>query len=546
MPDELAQAHAARLARLNGLTSIMAMVAEVRRDAIPDSQETVEVLLRLLARAEGCSPDVYCQRHSLYPYRRIVSALGEAQFLEAQRGSFIHPRYRSHDTMRFCAKCAAADLAQHGFSWYRRRHDIPGIDRCIVHGTALWEARYEQIDSRFPHEYLARKEAVEVDGGKVPGASALIRHYVEAFLALGSLGTPLAKSSVSVAIAQRSARLLGGASTTRLTRMALNKMVVAKVPANWLRRFANEDELATGLAAIQNRHDVANEYVAIAIASLYPSPADAIRDFRRTQVAPEFSAVGSKRGSTVRRLVRDPTWPAYSRNAAWLGYLASAVSSRNAEGVEWDVLPKLAGLDQSSAWRAMKTFCEGGGLRDACAMHSADLAEVERFLRVEARVFVRFIDKLQAMNAAEFSAALPRGAEDGQQRTMQSTELDRLLGREELWLNSTEAGLRLNPGAVNPKGKVRQALQNGRVIGVWDGAHTRYPAFQFLEGGGLHPRLDVLMSVLPCDKSGKVSRLATRWALTPNEGLAGSTPADVFAVNAEVAIHVARKSFGKR
>ena len=330
MPDELAQAHAARLARLNGLSSTMSMVAEVRRDAIPDSRETVEILLRLLARADGCSPDLYCQRHSLYPYRRIVSTLGEQQYLEAQRASFIHPRYRAHDTMRFCSKCATEDLAQHGFSWYRRRHDIPGIDRCIVHGTALWQANDEHVDSRFPHEYLARKEAVEVDGGKVPGTSGLVRHYAEAFLALGSLGAPLAKASVSVAIAQRSARLLGGASSTRLTRMALNKMVASKVPANWLRTFANEDELASGLAAIQNRHEVANEYVAIAIASLYPSSADAIRDFRRTHVSPEFSAVGNKRGSTVRRLVRDPAWPAYSRNAAGLGYLASAVSSRNA------------------------------------------------------------------------------------------------------------------------------------------------------------------------------------------------------------------------
>ena len=400
MPDEPAQAHAARMARLNECPSGSAMAEVIRRSANWPSQETAEILLRVLARASESSVDTYCQKHSMYPFRRIVTLSNEEKYFEAQRKNFLHPRYQAHEKPRICARCVSADISWRGFSWYRRRHDIPGIDCCIVHGCPLREVEGDNPYARLPHEVLANGESklVQTREQNFSNAPHFVRKYAQAFMALGNAGKPISKNSVAVVLAQRSAQVVGGASTHRMTRMVSRQTLDSKAPIDWLRRLADERELSSGMAAIQTKHEVGNEYVALAIAALFGSVDDAICEFQRTQTSPALLAFQDKRLRNMKRYIHDPAWLSYCRNASWLGDLVSESSSRGVEGVEWEVMSKLPELETSSAWRALETFCSGKSLRDACAMRIADVAVIEKFLRVEVREFCRFVRKLQTLS----------------------------------------------------------------------------------------------------------------------------------------------------
>lgn len=562
MPDEPAQAHAIRMARFNGFTSVGALAAVLSGPGEADSEMAYQRLLRLLAFASSQSVDDYCQQHSMYPCRHIVSNLSDQDFLKEQRENFLSTIDEVHERPRICALCTAADLAQHGFSWYRRRHAIPGIDCCVVHGSAL---RVVDAPNRYislPHESLAELSATAIHPGNQNFANApdFVKKYAEAYLTLANLRSPISKDSVAIVISHRTAQLMGGASSKRLTKMVLLQMVASKAPEVWLRGMSQGKDVGNGLAALQNNREVANEYLALAITGLFPSPESAIREFRRTQAAPEFSLLRGLQGAELRRLMRDPAWPVYWRNATWLGYHASAISSRTAEGIQWDVISKLPDLETSGTWRALKMFCDGSSIREACSLHSANTTEIERLVRPEMRIFCDFVEKLQSLTSHEETRAWRGGPEARRRRCPQprlSTssgrpdnqplegtveELGRALANKEIWLSSLQLGQLLFPEVGKPKKEVQRIRREGIVLGVFDGLHVLYPKFQIVEGGRLHPKIATLMKSLPLKRDASVATHVARWLFTRNPRLKSKTPAEMFVLDADRIIELAKSA----
>jgi hypothetical protein len=544
MPDEVAEGHAGRMARLNGLPSARALAGVVRRGTDLQEEEIAKTLLRLLAAADDSTADEYCQRHSLYPYRRMVTSMDQKGFLESQRKQFLRPHLLAHNKPRFCQVCASSDFAAHGFSWYRRRHDIPGIDYCVVHGGTLFEVDGEQPFSRLPHETLGSEASalVRAKHENISTAPVFIRNYARAYLALGNVGSRLDKDGVAMVLLQRSMKLMGGATTQKLSRIVTRQMTVCQAPAVWLQQFSFQQDLAAGLAALNNRRlEVANEHVALAIAALFKEPETAIRDFQRIQVSPEFAMIRGVHGRQLRRLIRDPSWPSYWRNASWLGYQVSAVSSRNAAGVEWDMIPKLADLEQAGTWRALKSFCDGSSLRQACSMHGTDTAEIERFLRTEARMFCALVEKLRELSRHDHSQdsdstrSFYRRVDSGELALPGARQLEGAteslafaLARADLWIDGTQAGQRLVPGTDKPKDEVRLARRQGRIVGLFDGVQFLYPTFQFTQSGEPLPGVVELMRLLPVKRDGSIAPHAARWLFTPNPALKMQSPSEAF------------------
>ena len=546
MPDEIAQGHAGRLARLNGLVSARAMAGAVRNFAdLRDEDTAHQILLKLLAYADDAAGDDYCRHHSIFPHRRIVSTLDPNEFLESQRKLFFRSQLLAHDKPRFCKPCALSDFGKHGFSWYRRRHDIPGIDSCVIHGGVLHQVEAEEPYLLLPHEVLARQSSSLVRDPKERASTApgFVRNYVRAYLSLGSAESPIEKDSVAMVLLQRSMKLMGGASTQKLSRTVLRQMTVCKAPEDWLQRFSSRQELASGLATInQTRGSPSNEHVALAVAAMFKDPEAAVREFQRVQISPEFSMMKDVYGRQLRKLIRDPSWPSYWRNAAWLGFQISAVQSRNAAGMEWEVIPKLGSLDRSSAWRTLKSFCGGSSLRDACSMHSTEPAEIERFLRGETQLFCALVEKLRELSQHDQSKTffplpgafrrVPVGAGDvlpgPGQFDGENEKLGAALEQQELWLDCRQAGVRLVPGCKRPIEVARVARCQGRILAVFDGMKFRYPVFQFSGDATLSPAIVELMRLMPVKRDGSIAPHVARWIFTPNRALSMRSPAEVF------------------
>ena len=522
------------------------MAGAVRSVAhLRDDEAAHQVLLKLLAHADGATSDDYCRQHSIYPHRRIVTTLDPSEFLESQRKLFFRTQLLAHDKPRFCKPCALSDFGKHGFSWYRRRHDIPGIDSCVNHGGILRQVEAEEPYLLLPHEVLAGQSSTLVRDPKesVSTAPGFVRNYVRAYLALGSAERPIDKDSVAMVFLQRSMKLMGGASTQKLSRTVLRQMTVCKAPEVWLQRFSSSQELASGLATINQTHGTpSNEHVALAVAAMFKDPEAAVREFQRVQISPEFSMMKDFYGRQLRRLIRDPSWPSYWRNAAWLGFQISAVPSRNASGVEWEVIPKLGSLDRSSAWRTLKSFCGGSSLRDACSMHSTEPEEIERFLRGETQLFCALVEKLRELSQHDQSKTffplpgafrrVPAGAGDvlpgAGQFDGDNERLGAALEQKELWLDCRQAGERLVPGCMRPIEEARIARGQGRILAIFDGMKFRYPAFQFCGNKSISPAVVELMRLMPVKGDGSVAPHVARWIFTPNHSLNMRSPAEVF------------------
>lgn len=535
MPDEPARAHLGRLIRLNSTSSSRFVAGLLTGAAEAPGNQNPDQLLHLMARSNGTSIDAYCRQHSMYPYRHAVTFLIERKYLEAQRRHVFNSLYQGHKSPRFCVQCAQEDLKGHGFSWFRRRHDIPGVDFCIVHGTALFEVDEQQGFLRLPHEAHALGQCTPLHppATEMSNTHVFIQNYVCSFLALGNHETPLDKSRVAIVMARRSATAMGGASSVGSAKKVMEYLVTKRAPPRWLRNFSQERDLSIGLEAIERKREVANEYVALAMAALFDSHQEAMSEFTDSPIAPEFQS-RIDRGLTIRRLVRDQAWPAYERNASCLHQLATGSAPMEVGDVVWTAIPELPGLDKSSIWRALKDFCGGSSVREACRLHDSDPKQLERILRNEAKVILAFVEKLQALSQPGRKRKRSSSVQQDERGRCaplddpSNAALQRFLANSDLWLASKEAGRRVCAEARDPKLAARQAREAEAVFAVWDGTHFLYPAFQFDQAGGTRPHLAKLVSALPRDHDGMVRAHAALWMFRIHPGLGNKTPADAF------------------
>lgn len=134
--DELALGLLGRITRLNGLPSI-AWATKSLKAGKPDGKNTP--LLWLIAEACGQDRSVFSAEHSMlsvmYPISRYTDRMRDA-------GSKHHNiRYRGMtlpiEQLRWCPECYRMDIEERGFSYWRRQHQISGVDWCVNHRLPL-------------------------------------------------------------------------------------------------------------------------------------------------------------------------------------------------------------------------------------------------------------------------------------------------------------------------------------------------------------------------------------------------------------------------
>lgn len=142
MPDEPIWGHFYRFARVNGFRSWqMLETAFPARKATGGGRHVrlrsaiVEYLaggpakrtLYEYFQAHSACPQMLTVGHWLFSWRYMLNrwAFHNADF------------FRAPLVVRSCSACAKADIADKGFTWFRRIHQIPGVDWCLQHSQPL-------------------------------------------------------------------------------------------------------------------------------------------------------------------------------------------------------------------------------------------------------------------------------------------------------------------------------------------------------------------------------------------------------------------------
>lgn len=136
LDDELAVSLLGRFARLNAIPSI-AWATQSIKAAFPDDGDSPA--LWLMARACGARIPDFTARHSmipvLYPVSRYAGSVREAN--HRRHLAIAYGFSASAAGRRWCPRCAQIDHGEHGFGYWRRRHQINGIDWCPTHHIPL-------------------------------------------------------------------------------------------------------------------------------------------------------------------------------------------------------------------------------------------------------------------------------------------------------------------------------------------------------------------------------------------------------------------------
>lgn len=164
LPDELVDGHEGRVAAFHaGLLPLSS-----RRDLIFQLAEAITPLSRglfrewYLAALSGMTPIDYVRRHTLVPGLRVTTQSNPPLLHGTRSASVPRPWLFTSGakSAHLCRECVQEDLSCRSYSWFRRIHNLPGIEMCFSHARPLDRVCVPDGWCRLPHAWLARGETV--------------------------------------------------------------------------------------------------------------------------------------------------------------------------------------------------------------------------------------------------------------------------------------------------------------------------------------------------------------------------------------------------
>ncbi|WP_374355339.1 TniQ family protein [Chitinimonas sp.] len=346
LPDELHLGFVGRVMRLNGFTD----TASFRKNLLRMLPGAREVSIETIATLAKMPLGRYAYHHSLMPFLHAIRLAHQAQYTHEDVTAWygnVARLGRLTDEVSLCPGCVAEDEDFWGFTYWRRSHQIPGIDICPKHGSALH--RMTRTGALHPPAQFLNK-AVAVDSAIVAQARSneIVRRYQEICLLFLERGSPLPVDQVRAHLINRS------------TELGLRACEVGKRPvlSDLIEEKAAGPRLWANFPGLEGRAK-----------GKFHHPVD-----------------GIMRGSHV----------AYPAQAYALGLACLFDSAEEALLAMSQPIPKVQGIERASLTglpseertpndhrliRATRAFLLGGSLLEVCEQYHVTLAALETMLR---------------------------------------------------------------------------------------------------------------------------------------------------------------------
>ena len=288
MPDEIAAGHMGRLRWLNEWRNGLTATQSLHRALVADEVEAKDPsAFYLLAAASNITPTDYARLHSMLPASRLAFTLGAGA---------AHGSIRATATARAlglalprglplaCIDCIREDLDHWGFSWYRRSHQLVGVDWCDKHGRELVRVHSRDPFWLTPHWHVQAGATSWVGAyvEQLPDASELVERYVAIASAALLLAAPLPSRLLNARLARRIEILelrLGESS-----RAGFSDWIAARAPSEWLSRHFPDIGSSRGREAAVDRllrhlaFAPEGQHYILAMAALYENADAALHD----------------------------------------------------------------------------------------------------------------------------------------------------------------------------------------------------------------------------------------------------------------------------
>lgn len=400
LPDELAHGYKGRLLRLNVLNNTDRLLKSLREHFHKAGSECKDFpLAPLLASSSNLGVAEFVRAHTLLPFQRAVTSIkpklahGDPADLVVIRNSAFR---LSKSGAFLCPECVAEDKQFWGFAYWRRIHQLPGIDWCPKHSCSLmWSPSENELEWQ-PNPKNAKGIDLPTDAGDHP----IIQRFTEIIFDMLDRECPLscfeASSKLSLRAQSMGIRIAKTGSSPNLSDLALQM-----APRAWLTRWFpgfNKKRQGAYFPAIDRavRQTGTPFASAFALALLFES-ADEALDYWRNQ-SDEIAAA-----PRVQKRVGSDFWNSKDIHTLYTTHLGNAhqvasslripiVSAHRA--LQEAGLPALGNFSYETTGKALLAFFNGASLENACSKYGAEPKKCERILRTAS---ARFASALKRM-----------------------------------------------------------------------------------------------------------------------------------------------------
>ncbi|WP_407702889.1 TniQ family protein [Thiobacillus sedimenti] len=278
--DELAEGYWGRIKLLNVSASNRSLGAMLTKYLGLEDPGISK--LEVLARFARQPVAEFVRQHSLIPYLRAVSF----RWTENEHGSPANRHYlrqnafrRLLPSLRFCPACASVEIAK-GWSYWKRKHQLPGYDWCSLHRAPLIYSLDPRGGDALPTPDAGNTSHI-TDHEQALIDHPVIQRYMRICEGFLSMHAPLNTIFSSRMLTSRMSEL--GLSTNARAGNGgiLSDFIFDSVPTNWLgrvipniqRKFPKRHFSLLDNIQFSTASPVAH---AVAMATLFPSANEAL------------------------------------------------------------------------------------------------------------------------------------------------------------------------------------------------------------------------------------------------------------------------------
>lgn len=365
----------------------------------------------------------YARQHSLLGLMRVAA---KPEFMAphgAEEGDAFSRRLgmltqKSHAYL--CQKCVKEDVEHWKFSWFRRIHQVQGIDWCPSHQQPLLKVTANDPWSKLPQHWYEDGEIESSHRQDIFEEGGFEARFIEIACELLEKSGPCRAEALADALKSR-ARELNIRSSQVGVKENLSDLVHAFAPDAWLshtwphlqakvKRAFHEglDNVLVGRTA----HVKGLAYLT-AMAAMWDASPNVNQLFRHLETSESSDvqlAPVKRRASKSASYWQGEFWPMYLKHQGRVRAMATELDMDPTylrEKLNQLGLPSLHDVSTAPRWRAFLRFQQGESMLTASQHENAKLEEVEALVRLSCSRVASAANRVAVAAQAESNCSRP-------------------------------------------------------------------------------------------------------------------------------------------
>ena len=239
LPDEFFSGYFGRFSCINGYMSTTEARLSLRNKLRRIYPELTTVpTIWAIAQIYEVDVDVLIQQNTLIPLLSRISKPALISQINKNKADINLIKRRGVGIIKhhpcFCENCVVEDIAYWGFSYWRRSHQLPGVDWCTKHNAALIEI--DDIDA-FSHQpaWFMTKETEKFQPDEPLELTPLQQRYAQMIQDACEIDFILEHKILKKILMGRITKKLGARLTTRIFE-GLDQLMDSELPLVWVQK----------------------------------------------------------------------------------------------------------------------------------------------------------------------------------------------------------------------------------------------------------------------------------------------------------------------